>query len=187
MQVAQGRSRLRLAITVNEPSPGVCLGSQLPTRACSPAGIEMMRPSLMPPLPTTRMMPMRPLGLSCRLLRSNCIRIQRSGFSTLGRRGQNDRHTNNQDAEYCLDFHRRLPVLRLSRLTNSIDLRFLSGCEKRTSALIRIPDSSRTPREVRKVPLSEVAAPIRSSERTNEMGRLPIDYRSRSLLVCDTA
>src|SRR4030088_3526657 len=56
------------------------------------------------------------------------------------------------------------------------------------SAWEQIADLSRTPRHVRKVPLSEVAADsIISSERTNEMGRLPIDYRSRSLLVCDTA
>jgi len=34
---------------------------------------------------------------------------------------------------------------------------------------------------------SRRAHSIISSERTNEVGRLPIDYRSRSLLVCDTA
>jgi hypothetical protein len=34
---------------------------------------------------------------------------------------------------------------------------------------------------------SRRAHSIISSERTNEVGRLPIDYRSRSLLVCDSA
>jgi hypothetical protein len=91
-----------------------------------PSGMEMMRPSSMPPVPTAPVMPIRPLNLSCHLLGSNRIRIQqRPGFSTLGRTGQNNKHANNQDAEYCLDVHRRLPPLRLSTLKNAIDLRLL--------------------------------------------------------------
>jgi hypothetical protein len=34
---------------------------------------------------------------------------------------------------------------------------------------------------------SRRARSIISSEQTNEVGRLPIDHRSRSLLVCDSA
>jgi hypothetical protein len=73
-------------------------------------------------------MSIRPLDLSCHLPGSNRIRIQqRSGFSTLGRTGENYKHANNQDAGYCLDVHRRLPPLRLSTLKNAIDLRLLPG------------------------------------------------------------
>jgi hypothetical protein len=72
--------------------------------ACSPPGIEMMRPSSMPRVPTAPVIPIRRLNLSCHLLGSNRIRFQqRSGFSTLGRNGQRNKHANNQDAEYCLD------------------------------------------------------------------------------------
>jgi hypothetical protein len=82
--------------------------------ACSPSGIEMMRPSSMPQVPAAPVMPIGRLNLSCHFIGSNRIRIQRrSGFSTLGRTGQKNKHANNQDAEYCLDVHRHLPPLRL--------------------------------------------------------------------------
>jgi hypothetical protein len=94
--------------------------------ACSPSGIEMVRSSSMPPVPMAPGMPIRRLNLSCLLLGSNRIRIQqRSGFSTLGRTGQKNKQATNQDAEYCLDVHRRLPPPRLSRLRSAIDLRLL--------------------------------------------------------------
>jgi hypothetical protein len=74
--------------------------------------MEMMRPSSIPPMATAPVMPIRPLNLSCHFLGRNRIRIQqRSGFSTLGRTGPNKKYANNQDAEYCLDVHRRLPPL----------------------------------------------------------------------------
>jgi hypothetical protein len=69
-----------------------------------------MRPSSMPQVPTTPVVPRRRLNLSCLVLGSNRIPIQQgSGFSTLERTGQKNKHANSHDAKHCLNVHRRLP------------------------------------------------------------------------------
>jgi hypothetical protein len=91
--VGAGFGEPKVTQTTVEGDSRISLGS-----ACSPSGIEMMRPFSMPPVPTAPVMSIRPLSVSCRLLGS--IRIQQgSGFSALGRTGQNNEHANNQGAE----------------------------------------------------------------------------------------